>query len=169
MRDALLESFKIEQLRPRLQEFYKKYAQYADTDQDNKLDLTADEISKLREEWKDIIDWSKEQTEGIRDVIGESSSLSAQTASTRGYQVMSQDEGEEMNGRLSDVQAKTGNILAAVEFVKSLSAEQLNRTTDIRDIMIQLNGNVADIRSYTRVLPTMNETLTSMNRKLDNL
>lgn len=169
MRDALLESFKIEQLRPRLQEFYKKYAQYADTDQDNKLDLTADEISKLREEWKDIIDWSKEQTEGIRDVIGESSSLSAQTASTRGYQVMSQDEGEEMNGRLSDVQAKTGNILAAVEFVKSLSAEQLNRTTDIRDIMIQLNGNVADIRSYTRVLPTMNETLMSMNRKLDNL
>lgn len=169
MRDALLESFRIEQLRPRLQEFYKKYAQYADTDQDNKLDLTADEISKLREEWKDIIDWSKEQTEGIRDVIGESSSLSAQTASTRGYQVMSQDEGEEMNGRLSDVQAKTGNILAAVEFVKSLSAEQLNRTTDIRDIMIQLNGNVADIRSYTRVLPTMNETLTSMNRKLDNL
>lgn len=169
MRDALLESFKIEQLRPRLQEFYKKYAQYADTDQDNKLDLTADEISKLREEWKDIIDWSKEQTEGIRDVIGESSSLSAQAASTRGYQVMSQDEGEEMNGRLSDVQAKTGNILAAVEFVKSLSAEQLNRTTDIRDIMIQLNGNVADIRSYTRVLPTMNETLTSMNRKLDNL
>ena len=169
MRDALLESFKIEQLRPRLQEFYKKYAQYADTDQDNKLDLTADEISKLREEWKDIIDWSKEQTEGIRDIIGESSSLSAQTASTRGYQVMSQDEGEEMNGRLSDVQAKTGNILAAVEFVKSLSAEQLNRTTDIRDIMIQLNGNVADIRSYTRVLPTMNETLTSMNRKLDNL
>lgn len=169
MRDALLESFKIEQLGPRLQEFYKKYAQYADTDQDNKLDLTADEISKLREEWKDIIDWSKEQTEGIRDVIGESSSLSAQTASTRGYQVMSQDEGEEMNGRLSDVQAKTGNILAAVEFVKSLSAEQLNRTTDIRDIMIQLNGNVADIRSYTRVLPTMNETLTSMNRKLDNL
>ena len=169
MRDALLESFKIEQLRPRLQEFYKKYAQYADTDQDNKLDLTADEISKLREEWKDIIDWSKAQTEGIRDVIGESSSLSAQTASTRGYQVMSQDEGEEMNGRLSDVQAKTGNILAAVEFVKSLSAEQLNRTTDIRDIMIQLNGNVADIRSYTRVLPTMNETLTSMNRKLDNL
>ena len=169
MRDALLESFKIEQLRPRLQEFYKKYAQYADTDQDNKLDLTADEISKLREEWKDIINWSKEQTEGIRDFIGESSSLSAQTASTRGYQVMSQDEGEEMNGRLSDVQAKTGNILAAVEFVKSLSAEQLNRTTDIRDIMIQLNGNVADIRSYTRVLPTMNETLTSMNRKLDNL
>ena len=82
---------------------------------------------------------------------------------------MSQDEGEEMNGRLSDVQAKTGNILAAVEFVKRLSAEQLNRTTDIRDIMIQLNGNVADIRSYTRVLPTMNETLTSMNRKLDNL
>lgn len=103
------------------------------------------------------------------DLFTPDNDVSAQTASTRGYQVMSQDEGEEMNGRLSDVQAKTGNILAAVEFVKSLSAEQLNRTTDIRDIMIQLNGNVADIRSYTRVLPTMNETLTSMNRKLDNL
>lgn len=103
------------------------------------------------------------------DLFTPDNDASAQTASTRGYQVMSQDEGEEMNGRLSDVQAKTGNILAAVEFVKSLSAEQLNRTTDIRDIMIQLNGNVADIRSYTRVLPTMNETLTSMNRKLDNL
>lgn len=103
------------------------------------------------------------------DLFTPDNDVSAQTASTRGYQAMSQDEGEEMNGRLSDVQAKTGNILAAVEFVKSLSAEQLNRTTDIRDIMIQLNGNVADIRSYTRVLPTMNETLTSMNRKLDNL
>ena len=46
MRNALLQSFVIDQLREKAQEFYKKYTELADSDGDGKLDLTADEIKR---------------------------------------------------------------------------------------------------------------------------
>lgn len=60
-------------------------------------------------------------------------------------------------------------LMTAFGDIRRMSENQLGQSINIRDIMIQLNGNVADIRTYTRVLPEMSDTLKSMNRKLNDL
>ena len=82
---------------------------------------------------------------------------------------MSQDTGNELNGRFSDMQGKMNILVNGMDMLRTINMDTRNATFDMLDIMIQLNGNVADIRTYTRILPEMAETLTSMNRKLDNL
>ena len=102
------------------------------------------------------IDWTGETTSG-------------QTATSRGFQAMSQDTGDELNGRFTDMQGKMNILVSGMDMLRSINMETRNTSIDIRDIMIQLNGNVADIRTFTKVLPEMSSTLTSMNRKLDNI
>ena len=92
-----------------------------------------------------------------------------QNPASKGFQAQSQDTGNELNGRFSDMQGKMNILVNGMDMLRSINMDTRNATFDMRDIMIQLNGNVADIRTYTRILPEMAETLTSMNRKLDNL
>ena len=82
---------------------------------------------------------------------------------------MSQDTASELNGRFTDIQGKINILVEQAQFGRSLSIEQLNMTTDMRDIMIQISGNVADIRTFTTVLPEMSAKLDRIARNTDNL
>lgn len=140
---------------------------------------------KLQEFWLDRVFSAEEQEEAYKmaddlqkylDVkYGWAGSLlsdnqaSTQNATSRGFQAMSQDTGDELNGRFTDMQGKMNILVNGMELLRSINMDTRNVTFDIRDIMIQLNGNVADIRTYTRILPAMGETLVAINRKLDNL
>lgn len=140
---------------------------------------------KLQEFWLDGVFSAKEQEEAYKmaddlqkyldDKYGWAGSLlsdnqaSTQNATSRGFQAMSQDTGDELNGRFTDMQGKMNILVNGMELLRSINMDTRNVTFDIRDIMIQLNGNVADIRTYTRILPAMGETLVAINRKLDNL
>ena len=139
---------------------------------------------KLQEFWADgIISSSEEdyinqmvekELSGLEDKYGWADkylkdSQSSQSGTSRGFATMSQDTASELNGRFTDIQGKMNILVEQAQFGRSLSIEQLNMTTDMRDIMIQINGNVADIRTFTKVLPEMRDSLASMNRKLDNI
>ncbi len=123
------------------------------------IDLAATSIEAL-------IEKAKEMGYDLSD-LGDTAS--AQTASAKGFQAMSQDTGDELNGRFTDIQGKVTDIRDYVLLVLQRNDMTLNETVNIRDIMIQMNGNVADIRTYTSVLPDMLDTMTRMNRKLDEL
>ena len=139
---------------------------------------------KLREFWADGIISSSEEDYINQMVENELSALedkygwgdkylkdsqSSQSGTSRGFTTMSQDTASELNGRFTDIQGKMNILVEQAQFGRSLSIEQLNMTTDMRDIMIQISGNVADIRTFTKVLPEMRDSLASMNRKLDNI
>lgn len=140
---------------------------------------------KLQEFWLDGVFSAEEQEDAYKmaddlqkyldDKYGWAGSLlsdnqaSTQNATSRGFQAMSQDTGDELNGRFTDMQGKMNILVNGMELLRSINMDTRNVTFDIRDIMIQLNGNVADIRTYTRILPAMGETLVAINRKLDNL
>lgn len=92
-----------------------------------------------------------------------------QTATQRGFQAMSQETGSELNGRFTDMQGKMTEIRDFV-FTEIVNGQnRLNELVNIRDIAIQLNGNVEQIKTYSKVLPEINDTLSSMNRKLDSI
>lgn len=92
-----------------------------------------------------------------------------QSATSRGFQAMSQETGSELNGRFTDIQGKMTEVRDFVFQSVIGGQNRLNELINIRDIAIQLNGNVEQIKTYSKVLPQMNDTLSAMNRKLDAL
>ena len=147
MRNALLQSFVIDQLRGKAQEFYKKYTLLADSDENGKLDLTAEEISDLRKDWNDIIRSATEEAKNIDAIVGASSSLS-QEASKKGFATASQDSIDELNGRFTALQI-------AGEEIKSQNQLQTMSILELRADMLPIIANttgIKDIASETRDL-----------------
>ena len=147
MRNALLQSFVIDQLRGKAQDFYKKYTLLADSDENGKLDLTAEEISDLRKDWNDIIRCATEEAKNIDAIVGASSSLS-QEASKKGFTTASQDSIDELNGRFTALQI-------AGEEIKNQNQLQTMSILELRADMLPIIANttgIKDIASETRDL-----------------
>lgn len=144
----------VEKLRAKLATFL--YDGFLDPTEEHIVNDMIDDMVEKGEKYDPILKkyWGTEDT---------------QNTASKGFQAMSQDTGNELNGRFSDMQGKMNILVNGMDMLRSINMDTRNATFDMRDIMIQLNGNVADIRTYTRILPEMAETLTSMNRKLDNL
>ena len=164
MRQMVIESIKaamqsseaMANIREKLLDFYSDKT-FSKWEQDYIYDM----VEELQKELDDQFGWA--------DSLFKDKTTSGQTATSRGFQAMSQDTGDELNGRFTDMQGKMNILVSGMDMLRSINMDTRNTSIDIRDIMIQLNGNVADIRTFTRVLPEMSSTLTSMNKKLDNL
>lgn len=172
MRNALLQSFVIDQLRGKAQEFYKKYTLLADSDENGKLDLTAEEISDLRKDWNDIIRAATEEAKNIDAIVGGSSS-SPQEASKKGFATASQDSIDELNGRFTALQI-------AGEEIKNQNQLQTMSILELRADMLPIIANttgIKDIASETRdllrlsyeELTGIHDDTTSMNKSLKNI
>lgn len=147
MRNALLQSFVIDQLRGKAQDFYKKYTLLADSDKNGKLDLTADEISDLRKDWNDIIKAATEEAKNIDSIIGSSSS-SSQESTKKGFATASQDSIDELNGRFT-----AGQI--AWEETKNqsiLQSQSLNILTVKADSILSMNTDTRNIADEIRTI-----------------
>lgn len=141
-----------------------RFAKFADI----MKDLTNEALAAQDNIFALLDAFEKAAKENGFDIFGDDSA-GAQSSSARGFQAMSQETGTELNGRFTTIQSKVTDIRDYALMLTANGTQQLYETINIRDIMIQLRGDVADIRGYTQVLPAMNDTLTSMNRKLDNL
>ena len=172
MRNALLQSFVIDQLRGKAQEFYKKYTLLADSDENGKLDLTAEEISDLRKDWNDIIRAATEEAKNIDAIVGGSSS-SPQEASKKGFATASQDSIDGLNGRFTALQI-------AGEEIKNQNQLQTMSILELRADMLPIIANttgIKDIASETRdllrlsyeELTGIHDDTTSMNKSLKNI
>lgn len=71
--------------------------------------LTEDETEKLREWWDEIVKSGLEMRDTIAQATGVEN-ISSQSATSRGFQAMSQDTGSELNGRFTDIQGKVTDI-----------------------------------------------------------
>lgn len=147
MRNALLQSFVIDQLRGKAQEFYKKYTLLADSDENGKLDLTAEEISDLRKDWNDIIKATTEEAKNIDAIVGGSSS-SSQEASKKVSASVTQDSIDEMSGRFTALQI-VGEEIKNQSITQSQS---LNILTMKADTLISINTETRNIADDTRDL-----------------
>ena len=155
------------QMDGRLQKWYKDFSKAMDDGS-----LSEEEREELKREYENIYQDAlrkRDEAYSIADIDASGALTQQQQSSSKGFQAMSQDTGNELNGRFSDMQGKMNILVNGMDMLRSINMATRNATFDMRDIMIQLNGNVADIRIYTRILPKIYETLTSVNRKLDNL
>lgn len=162
---AILTAKVSELLDGELSEWYK---QFEEAMKDG--ELSEEEIKNLRQGFTDITNQGIELRDNLAKVTGYGEdSADAQKASARGFQAMSQDTGDELNGRFTDIQGKVTDIRDYVLQITANGTMQLNEVINIRDIMIQMNGNVADIRTNTSVLPEMSEKLDKIVRNTSNI
>ena len=163
MRNALLQSFAINELRPMIKKFYEKYTQLADSDENGKLDLTKDEIDTLRKEWNDIITGATEGWENFKQIVGytESSDASTQSATSRGFQTMSQDTGNELNGRFSDLQMKGQQIIDINTGIRDIASEirqlQVESLLELRGINENTGNTVKILKMHTSMLSRISD------------
>lgn len=146
------------------------YDNFSEAMEDGKM--TDAEIERLRAEKDAIFKEMEADRKAMSDAYGwtnESGSDTSSSSSGGGFQTMSQETGSELNGRFTDIQGKITEMRSFVMEMMAQGRLQYAETVNIRDIMIQINGNVADISAYTKVLPEMRDSINAMNRKLDNL
>lgn len=142
MRNAILNSMLKESYMGRLEEWRKKF--YAAMDDG----VTEQEYNALKEEGQQIADEMKAQRDAMADMFGWESESTSQSSTSKGFQAMSQDTGEELNGRFTALQIageeiKTQNIA---------QTQSLNLLTARADALLSINTETRNIADDTRNL-----------------
>lgn len=142
MRNAILNSMLKESYMGRLEEWRKKF--YAAMDDG----VTEQEYNALKEEGQRIADEMKAQRDAMADMFGWESESTSQSSTSKGFQAMSQDTGEELNGRFTALQI-AGEEIKNQNIIQSQS---LNLLTVKADALLSINTETRNIADDTRDL-----------------
>lgn len=99
MKNAILESMMSGTYDQRLRDWYQSFSEAMESGGT----LTGDEQEDLRQQWQDIVDDASAEWSQWKDVMGwdSGSSSGKQSATSRGFETMSQDTADELNGRFT--------------------------------------------------------------------
>lgn len=132
--------------------------------------LTEDETEKLREWWDEIVKSGLEMRDTIAQATGVEN-ISSQTATSRGFQAMSQDTGSELNGRFTDIQGKVTDIrgyvmtetqsiiglISSITSIQIAAVRNVQINNELLQYAVKTYLEVAEINATTQA---MNDTLT---------
>lgn len=145
-----------ENYKAKLTQWYNDFAEAMKSD-----GLSEEEKADLERRYKEIVEQGMQERDAIAGVTGYEGEGESQSATTKGFQAMSQETGSELNGRFTAIQG-------AVEFIKGISTEQLKQTTSINDTLAHIHNDTSLIEKHTRVLGQMGEDIASIKRSLDD-
>ena len=134
--------------------------------------LTEAETEKLRELWDEIVKRGLEMRDTIAQATGVEN-ISSQSATSRGFQVMSQDTGSELNGRFTDIQGKVTDIRgyvmtetqSIIGLISSITSIQI---AAVRNVQISNELLQYAVKTYLEVAE-INATTKNMDEKLANI
>lgn len=177
MQNAIINSLVSEQYKPLLQKWYDAFASYM-------VDGTIDaaDMEKLRNGgtykdattgkyesftgWNSISESAVAMRDTLKDMFGWYGSDYKQEASTKGFQAMSQDTGDELNGRFTAIQIAAYDLkdlaTARNEMLTRMEQNQGSVKTSVEGITDALaitNIHLSDIAKYTKHLIAMEEAL----------
>lgn len=156
---AIQGSKSMEEIRSKLQEFYA----------DNVLSgWEQDYIYNMAEELQKELD----KQFGWADDLFKDSSSEQQSASGRGFETMSQDTADELNGRFTALYEVGLQILQNISVLQSISvsAQGSDATLlEIKNLMILSNGHLEDISTFAKkILEGFGKKLDDINNNLKN-
>lgn len=132
--------------------------------------LTETETEKLRELWDEIVKSGLEMRDTIAQATGVEN-ISSQSATSRGFQAMSQDTGSELNGRFTDIQGKVTDIrgyvmtetqsiiglISSITSIQIAAVRNVQISNELLQYAVKTYLEVAEINTTTQA---MNDTLT---------
>lgn len=172
MEDAILNYITKTTLAQDLQDWY---SQFADAMADGKLD--ASEKADLQKKYEDAYRKGEQARDNAYAAAGidpkDNYSQSSTSASLSG---MTQDQGQEMNGRLSSVQNSLAIVSEAVQqqaqnnaAIANSAAIIRNNLDDMMEVQVQAVAHLEKIERYTSELPSMNQKLEKIRKNTEKL
>lgn len=159
MRDALVKNMVAAKYKTKIEALYKKATQYAE---DGTLDQ---HLNELREEYQGWADSAKKEVEAINTITGYKDDSSSQGSSS-GFESMSQETADELNGRFTALQMDT----AAIRAEAAASFAKLNQSTsEIQSISLLSLGHLEDISKNTHQLYDIKDTLADIKKHTQRL
>lgn len=102
---------------------------------------------------------------GVSGVFDGSSSSSA---TSKGFQTMSQDTDSELNGRFTDIQGQVHIIAEAMEFNKEVRQQQTMYLQSVSETLAAIHTNTDRIEKHTQALANIESDINAMRRTMDN-
>ena len=180
---SILQNLVANKYRDQIQALYDAWYQYSDSNGDGNFDLTPEEKQQLQEQQRKLAEQMIAERDALAETFGFGSSSYSQEASSKGFQAMSQDVGEELNGRFTALQIageeiKAQNIVQS-EFMKVISedtstikmriAMNLRQVSEMMDIQREANDHLSQISKNTNQLYEMNERLGKIEKNTRGL
>ena len=141
----------------KLKKWYEKFAKGMEDGS-----LTESERNALNSEYMGYIEEAMKLRDELAAATGYdkiSQESTSQSASSKGFQAMSQDTGEELNGRFTALQIAGEeiknamlNTLAVAQAISSFAKDNNTMLTEIRNLMISSNGHLESINKYTKLI-----------------
>lgn len=159
MRKAIFTSMFAKNYEDKLSEWYKAFAKA----NDKEGGITAGDVKDLKNQWDDIVNGALADREAWEKIVGSSSESTSQSSTSKGFTAMSQDTGEELNGRFTALQiageeVKNQNILQTqslniltvkADAILSINTDTRNIADEIRTIQVNSYLELQEIRENT--------------------
>ena len=130
MRKALIKAMYVNNFKPQMQKWYSEWQKAMGDD-----NLTSEEKQTLDAMKQTMVDDMKKEVDAINQFFG---TMYSQQASSKGYETISQDTGEELNGRFTALQG-------AGEEIKNQAVQQTGLLSSINNKLSLLNLRSEDI------------------------
>ena len=175
MKQSILSSLIANKYRDKIQSLYDDWAKKSDTDGDGLFDLTAAESKELKEAQKALAEQMIAERDAMADTFGWDDTYS-QEASSKGFQTMSQDTGDELNGRFTALQISNeeikNQIIQTVTLMNQMVVVSSQGNVVLNDILQQqalANIHLANIVKYTKATSALGDKLDSIIENTKNL
>lgn len=145
MQNAIIESLMTKKYDKRIQDWYTDFSNAMKND--GKID--EDEQRYLKKKWDDIVNEGLAERDALKESMGwETSGSSSQSSTSGGFQTMSEDSADELNGRFTALQMSGEEIKSQ----NVIQTESLNLLTAKSDAILSVNTEVRNIADDTRDL-----------------
>ena len=176
MQNAIVESLMTKKYDKLIQAWYDDFAKAMEND--GMVDK--DEQSSLKKQWDDIVAAGLAERDALKESMNWDSSSSTQNSTSKGFNTMSQETGEELNGRFTAFQISSEECKNQLIIQSGLSADQVRilqelykmsynyyeqRGEDMTDLIDILNA----IKKDTGNLPDMKRSLDAIERNTSRL
>lgn len=148
MKDAVLESMMTEKYDKRLKDWYKQFSGYMEGGY-----LGEGEQDDLRDEWQEIVNDASEEWKHWQKIMGwdtESSANQQQSASSGGYETMTQDQASELNGRFTALNESSLRQEAIQQGISDIADDMRNIIAQSYIELQQISENTGDSAKYLK-------------------
>lgn len=153
MQRAILTNMVGEKFSKDLQDWYDSFAE-AGKDEEG---ITKGDMEELRKQYDEIVDAAVSERNNLAEIFGWTSESTQQSASSKGFQSMSQDTGEELNGRFTalqiageEIKNQMINAVVGLNSLVSISTSSNATLSSILEQHVKTNGYLEDIVKYTK-------------------
>ncbi|MBM6856497.1 tape measure protein [Caecibacteroides pullorum] len=165
LKESIIRGFIQSKYQSQIQNLISTWDMYGDSE-----NIDSDEMKKLREQYKELISAMIKDRDKLAEQFGWSKFQ--QEATSKGFETMSQDTGEELNGRFTALYEVGLQILQNISSLQSISvsAQSSDATLlEIKNLMILSNGHLEDISTFAKkILDGFGKKLDDINANLKN-